>query len=117
MKLFGIGTAAGLVAAAGLAGDSTRSCALGCAICYVASYFYHLIYTVRRQGWVGGPFGRGMLRPVVQATGETTTAQRLFVQEAAVDGFRQVDCERSPQTENRGALLTRRARTGTVPWS
>ena len=59
MKMFGIGTATGLVAAAGLANDSTRSCALGCAINYVAAYFYFLIYTVRRQGWVGGPFGLG----------------------------------------------------------
>ena len=109
MKMAGIGTATGLVAAAGLAGDSTRSCALSCAICYVASSFYYLIYTVRRQGWVGGPFGQGMLRPVVQATGETTTAQRLFVQEAAVDGFRQVDCARCLRTEHRSTLLTRRA--------
>lgn len=91
MKMFGIGTATGLVAAAGLANDSTRSCALGCAINYVAAYFYFLIYTVRRQGWVGGPFGLGMLRPQTEVDDEATTAQRLFVQEAACDGFRQTD--------------------------
>ena len=92
LKLVGIGMASGMVAAAGLSNDATRSCALSSAICLVAGYFYYLIWQVRRQGWVGGPFGLGMLRSrivVDQGDGSGATApQRLFVQEAAVDGFR-----------------------------
>ena len=88
-------------AAAGLSKDATRGCALSSAICLVASYFYYLIWQVRRQGWTGGPFGLGMLRPQTLADREdaaraareeggdgATARQRLFVQEAAVDGCR-----------------------------
>ena len=64
MKLSGIGFATALVAASGVAAvDGTRSCALSAAVCLVASYFYYLIWQVRRQGWKGGPFELALLGP------------------------------------------------------
>jgi hypothetical protein len=93
MKLAGIGFATALTAASGVAGvDGTRSCALSASVCLVASYFYYLIWQVRRQGWEGGPFQLALLRPKKggsEATG--TVPQKLFVQEQAVDGLRQTD--------------------------
>lgn len=97
MKLAGIGIATGLTAAAGLDQTSTRSCALSSAICLVASYFYYLIWHVRRQGWVGGPIELSMF-PFRQriltdddVVRKATMPQRVFIQETAVDGLRQVD--------------------------
>tara|TARA_B110000902_G_scaffold200432_1_gene227614 strand:+ start:215 stop:757 length:543 start_codon:yes stop_codon:yes gene_type:complete len=93
MKLFGIGLASALVAAAGLDTISTRSCALSAAINLVASYFYYLLWNVRRQGWVGGPFELAMLRPrhEEKKPNPRTLRQRVFVQETAADGIRQMD--------------------------
>jgi hypothetical protein len=90
MKLAGIGLATAFVAASGVAGvDGTRSCALSAAVCIVASYFYALIYQVRRQGWKGGPFELALLWPKEAGNSAAgTVPQKLFVQEQAVDGLR-----------------------------
>jgi len=94
MKLAGIGTATALVAAAGLSPEATRSCALAASINFIASYFYYLIWQVRRQGWEGGPYeaARLPLRALEDDSEDTTVLQRLFVQELAVDGLRATDC-------------------------
>ena len=90
MKLAGIGFATALTAASGVAGvDGTRSCALSASVCLVASYFYYLIWQVRRQGWEGGPFQLALLRPKKEGSSAGgTVKQKLFVQEQAVDGLR-----------------------------
>lgn len=99
MKLFGIGCAVTLVAAAGLTVEATRSCALSASICLIAASFYTKIYAIRRQGWTGGPYYQAALSPrTTQPTAmaaeddlEPTVHQRLFVQENAVDALRKAD--------------------------
>ena len=95
MKLFGIGVACALVAASGANNDisSARSCALSASVCLVASYFYYLIWQVRRQGWEGGPFETALLNPIAgDGKGANVLPEKkLHMQEQAVDGLRQTD--------------------------
>lgn len=91
LKLFGIGLACALVAAANTSVHNVRNCALSAAICTVAAYFYLRIWELRDQRWAGGSGEAAMLVPGNSQQEKAVVQRKLHVQEHIADSLRATD--------------------------